>query len=100
MCTYIECTHKRCTWQEPICYKWIMKNPKNLQLVRLGEQIRKVRSEHGYSQEDFAAKAGINRSYYGGVERGERNICALMLMQIASALEVEVGELFPLMREQ
>lgn len=75
-----------------------MEKQKNSQLIRLGEQIRKVRLEHGYSQEEFAAKAGINRSYYGGVERGERNICALMLIQIATALHVEVGELFPLIQ--
>lgn len=40
-------------------------------------------------------EAGLGRSYYGGVERGERNIAALNLMRIAVALEVEVGELFP-----
>ena len=64
-------------------------------LVALGQQIRKVRQERGVSQEDFAAKAGLGRSYYGGVERGERNIAALNLMRIAFALEVEAGELFP-----
>lgn len=61
----------------------------------LGEQIRRVRSEKGFSQEEFAYKAGLDRSYYGGVERGERNISALNLIQIAVTLNVEVGELFP-----
>lgn len=64
-------------------------------LIALGKQIRTVRQERGFSQEDFAAEAGLGRSYYGGVERGERNIAALNLMRIAAALEVEVGELFP-----
>jgi transcriptional regulator with XRE-family HTH domain len=64
-------------------------------LVALGQQIRKVRQQRGISQEDFAAEAGLGRSYYGGVERGERNIAALNLMRIAAALEVEVGDLFP-----
>jgi transcriptional regulator with XRE-family HTH domain len=64
-------------------------------LVALGQQIRKVRRERGISQEDFAAEAGLGRSYYGGVERGERNLAALNLMRIAAALQVEVGELFP-----
>ena len=50
----------------------------------------------GISQEDFAAEAGLGRSYYGGVERGERNVSALNLMRIADALSVEVGELFPM----
>lgn len=64
-------------------------------LIALGQQIRKIRQEKGHSQEGFAADAGLGRSYYGGVERGERNIAALNLMRIAKALEVEVGTLFP-----
>lgn len=64
-------------------------------LVALGQQIRKVRQERGFSQEGFANACGLGRSYYGGVERGERNVAALNLMRIAAALEVEVGELFP-----
>jgi len=64
-------------------------------LVALGQQIRKVRQERKISQENFAAKAGLARAYYGGIERGERNVAALNLMRIAAALEVEVGALFP-----
>ena len=64
-------------------------------LVALGKQIRSVRKSRGISQEDFAADAGLGRSYYGGVERGERNISALNLMRIAAALKVEDGNLFP-----
>ncbi len=64
-------------------------------LVAVGQQIRKVRSRRGVSQEHFAAEAGLGRSYYGGVERGERNVAALNLIRIAAALRVEVGELFP-----
>lgn len=64
-------------------------------LIALGRQIRKVRLERGISQEDFAAKAGLARSYYGGIERGENNVAALNLMRIALALNVEVGALFP-----
>ena len=64
-------------------------------LVALGEQIRKQRKAKGYSQEPFAAHAEIDRSYYGGIERGERNLSALNLIRIALALEIEVGDLFP-----
>ena len=64
-------------------------------LVALGQQIRKVREAKDISQEEFAIGAGLGRSYYGGVERGDRNIAALNLMRIAAALDVEVGELFP-----
>jgi len=71
------------------------KGEKNAALVALGKQIRTVREGRGISQEDFAAIAGITRSYYGSIERGERNVAALNLMRIAASLEVEVGELFP-----
>lgn len=68
---------------------------KRAAVVVLGKQIRKVREEHGFSQENFAAIAGLGRAHYGGIERGEHNISALNLMRIAAALEVEVGQLFP-----
>ena len=73
----------------------MMKAERHAALVALGQQIRTVRKQRGISQEDFAARAGLGRSYYGGVERGERNVAALNLMRIAVALEVEVGQLFP-----
>ncbi|PKM42754.1 MAG: transcriptional regulator [Gammaproteobacteria bacterium HGW-Gammaproteobacteria-1] len=68
-------------------------------LVALGAKIRTVRQAKGFSQEAFAAEAGLGRSYYGGIERGERNVAALNLVQIARILGVEVGELFPSLKE-
>ena len=64
-------------------------------LVALGQTIRTVRRQKGFSQEGFAYSAGLDRAYYGAIERGERNVSALNLMRIAVALQVEVGELFP-----
>ena len=64
-------------------------------LVKLGAQIRVLRKAAGYSQESFAYSIGMARAYFGGVERGERNIAALNLIKIAKALGVEVGQLFP-----
>lgn len=69
-----------------------MKNPK---LGLLGKRIRRLREEKGISQEEFAALSGLDRAYYGGIERGERNVAVLNLIKIAVALEVDVGELFP-----
>tara|TARA_R110000782_G_scaffold48146_1_gene105505 strand:+ start:6621 stop:6869 length:249 start_codon:yes stop_codon:yes gene_type:complete len=71
---------------------------KNPQLLALGEQIRKLREQAGYSQEAFASEAGLDRAYYGGVERGERNVATINLIQIATALNKEVGDLFPNMK--
>lgn len=64
-------------------------------LIKLGRQIRELRSAKGFSQENFAAEVGLDRTYMGGVERGERNLSAINLMRIAKALDVEVGQLFP-----
>ena len=44
---------------------------------------------------EFAAKAGLDRAYYGAVERGKRNLSARNLIKIAVALNVDVGALFP-----
>ncbi|KPJ67502.1 MAG: XRE family transcriptional regulator [Coxiella sp. DG_40] len=68
---------------------------KDLNLVKLGKQIRTIRKQQGFTQEGFAAEVEIDRSYMGGIERGERNIAALNLIRIAKTLKVEVGELFP-----
>ena len=61
----------------------------------LGQQIRRLREEKNLSQEEFAGLAGIDRAYYGGIERGERNVATINIIKIANALNVEVGELFP-----
>lgn len=49
-----------------------MKNDKNL--VKLGNNIRLLRKSKGLSQEQLALNAHIDRSYIGGIERGERNV--------------------------
>ena len=64
----------------------------------IGQRIRDLRVDAGYSQEGFAVDAELDRAYYGGVERGERNIAALNLITIATVLGIEVGDLFPPLR--
>ncbi|MCK4870021.1 MAG: helix-turn-helix transcriptional regulator [Gammaproteobacteria bacterium] len=64
-------------------------------LVKVGNQIRELRTSKGLSQEAFADTIGLDRSYMGGIERGERNIASMNLIRIAKGLNVEVGELFP-----
>lgn len=67
-------------------------------LIKLGQRIRELREEKGFSQENFAYEVGLDRTYMGGVERGERNIAALNLIRIAKTLKVEIGDLFPTIR--
>lgn len=59
----------------------------------LGERIRAARKELGWSQEDLANYSDIDRSYIGGVERGERNLSFTLLCQIAKALNTDVAAL-------
>jgi transcriptional regulator with XRE-family HTH domain len=68
---------------------------KSRELGLLGQQIRRLREAKNLSQETFAGLAGIDRAYYGGIERGERNVAAINIIKIADALDVEVGRLFP-----
>ena len=64
-------------------------------LQQLGRQIRAARKSSGFSQEGMAAEAALDRAYYGRVERGEANVSAINLQKIASALSLEVSDLFP-----
>jgi len=68
---------------------------KNRKLALLGQQIRRLREEKNLSQEGFAGLAGIDRAYYGGIERGERNVAAINIIKIADGLGVDAGKLFP-----
>ena len=63
-------------------------------LKRLGARIRALREEKGWNQEQFAAEAGIDRSYAHGLERGVRNITYLKLRQLAKALGVKMTAFF------
>ncbi|PIQ42721.1 MAG: transcriptional regulator [Gammaproteobacteria bacterium CG12_big_fil_rev_8_21_14_0_65_46_12] len=44
------------------------------ELILLGRKIRQLHKEKGFSQENFANDVGLARSFYGCVERGEKNI--------------------------
>lgn len=65
---------------------------KDKHLIELGKLIRVKRKEKGFSQEQLALKAKVDRSYIGGIERGERNASFLTLVKIASCLECEIAE--------
>jgi DNA-binding XRE family transcriptional regulator len=61
---------------------------------RFGVRLRQLRKDKGFSQESLALAADIDRTYIGGVERGERNISLKNIHKIARALGVPVRELF------
>ena len=59
-----------------------------------GQRVRELRQERGLSQEALALACDLDRTYIGGVERGERNISLLNICKIAAALGIPVKELF------
>ena len=61
--------------------------------VRLGRTVRKLREKRGFSQEAFAAKVGVHRTYMGAVERGEVNISLDNIERVARALGLTAGQL-------
>ncbi len=68
-------------------------------LIKIGKKIREARKNQGYSQENFAAEAGLGRTYMGRIERGEQNLSIQNLIRIALTLRVEVGDLVPPIRQ-
>ena len=62
-------------------------------LKKVGQNIREIRESKGFSQEALAMAAGLDRSYMGSVERGERNVSVLNLDKIAQAMSVKVKDL-------
>ena len=60
----------------------------------LGKRIRKLRQQSGLSQEKFALKIDMDRTYFASVEAGKRNIAIVNIKKIADGLGVTLSELF------
>lgn len=63
-------------------------------LKAFGIRVREIRTQKGLSQEELARLAKIDRTYIGGIERGERNAGIKNVWRIADALDVPAAELF------
>lgn len=63
--------------------------------VAFGTRLRMLRTDLGWSQEEFAHRAELDRTYVSGVERGIRNPTLDVITKLAAALDVEVADLFP-----
>ena len=61
---------------------------------KIGKRIRELRKETGLSQEKFAAKIGMDRTYYASVELGKRNISIINLEKIAQGLGMSLANMF------
>jgi transcriptional regulator with XRE-family HTH domain len=62
--------------------------------IRFGKALRQKRTKLGVSQEAFADMCQLDRSYIGGVERGERNVALVNIEKIAKTLRLTIAELF------
>ena len=61
--------------------------------TRLGLNVRRLREAKGWSQEDYADRAGIHRTYVSDIERGRRNPTITVVEKLARPFEVAPGEL-------
>jgi len=62
-------------------------------LTNFGTRLKVLREKEGYSQERFAVKAGIDRTYYASAENGKRNVSLLNLNKIAKGFGMSLAEL-------
>jgi len=64
-------------------------------LKKFGKKVRELRIQKGFtSQMDFGLKAKLDRTYIGGIERGERNVSLENIQKIAKTLGIKLEELF------
>ncbi len=63
-------------------------------LKNLGLKIKKIRLKIGLSQEKFALKINMDRTYFTSVENGKRNISINNIKKIADGLGISLSELF------
>ena len=63
---------------------------------KLGDVVRKKRTELGFSQEALADACGVHRTYMGSIERGERNVSLLNILRLARVLKMKASELLAL----
>ena len=64
-------------------------------LREFGRRVRVARKALGWTQEDLASEVGVDRTYIGGVERGERNLGLLNVNRIAVVLDEDFDGLLP-----
>ena len=59
-------------------------------MIALGRRVREVRKGKGISQERLAEIAGVDRSYIGNIERGEKNITLKKSSEVCDALGIDI----------
>ncbi len=62
--------------------------------LRFGQRLRELRRARHLSQEELAFRARLHRTYISSAERGQRNVSLVNLEKLATALEVDICDLF------
>ncbi len=101
----MSCRSKKPSSQIVICYlSAVDSNGSNLdnlavnnidQIRQFGLEIKRRRLELGLTQEEFADRSGLHRTYVSGIERGERNPTFGTIFQLASGLNCAPRDLLP-----
>ena len=72
-------------------YLFSMKTQKQ---IEFGRRLRFYRLEKGFTQEKLGMVSGLNLSYIGSIERGERNVSLMNMWKLAEALEIDPVKFF------
>jgi transcriptional regulator with XRE-family HTH domain len=72
----------------------MIKNRKDTSCIKFGSRLKYLRLAAGMSQEELAHKAELDRTYIGGIERGERNPSLKNIIRLADALKTTPDEFF------
>ncbi len=67
---------------------------------RFGELVRRLRKEQGFSQEEFAFRVGLHRTYMGDIERGEKNVTLVTAEKLAKGLGLTLAGLLLKMEQE
>ena len=65
-----------------------------------GQAVRAARKVLDISQEELADACELDRTYVGGIERGERNPSLVNIWRLAAALEISTSELFAVVEKE
>ena len=75
-------------------FSQVMQRTKAGFLKKIGTRVFQLRQQRGWSQEEFAHRAGLHRTYISSLERGQRNISLLNVQAIAEAFDITISQFF------
>ena len=70
--------------------------PESTSVQNVAAIVRQLRKARGWSQEEFAARCNLHRTYVGAIERAEENLTLRTLDKLAKALQVRPAQLLEL----